>query len=384
MNSKLRILLGGMVARVPGQGGLSWVVLQYMLGLRRLGHEVHFLELVTTCDLIPRGAPLIGSDNASYFLDVVRQFRLEDYATLLDTNTGESIGKSLRELEDFSSNCDLLLNLSGLLNDKHFFSQIPVRAYIDLDPAFTQLWNCVQGVDVGLSGHNRFGTIGLNLGTPDCVIPTLDKSWIKTLPPLVLANWPVAVRPPTLGLTTVANWRGYGSIEYDGIFYGQKAHSMRPFFDVPSKTGASFDLALSIHPDEKSDLEHIGKNGWRLLDPSVVAATPNVFKDFIQMSRAEFGIAKSGYVASNCGWFSDRSICYLASGRPVVAQETGFSAHLPTGRGLFAFKSMEELLDCIEDLDRNYEVHCRAAREIAEAHFNSKFVLTELLRNLGV
>lgn len=383
MKSRLRILLGGMVARIPGQGGLTWVVLQYLLGLRRLGHEVHFLELVSPADLVPGGASLSGSDNASYFLDVVRQFGLENAASLLDLSTGESVGKTLKELEEFSSECDLLLNLSGLLNDERFFSRVPVRAYVDLDPAFTQLWNYEQGVDVGLSGHNRFVTIGLNLGLPDCVIPTLGKSWIKTLPPLVLANWPVAEQAPTLGLTTVANWRGYGSIDYGDIFYGQKAHSMRPFFDAPSRTGASFDLALSIHPDEKNDLAQMGKTGWRLLDPSVVAATPCVFQDFIQTSRAEFGIAKSGYVASNCGWFSDRSICYLASGRPVVAQETGFSDHLPTGRGLFAFASMEELADRIGQLDKNYEVHCRAAREIAETHFDSDRVLVELLRNLG-
>lgn len=383
MKSRLRVLLGGMVAGVPGQGGLTWVVLQWLLGMQRLGHEVHFLELVKAPGLVPGDAPLSRSDNASYFLKVMRQFGVDDAATLFDTHTGESIGKSLQELEDFSSNCDLLLNLSGLLHDEQFFSQVPVRTYIDLDPAFTQLWNFEQGVDMGLSGHNRFVTIGLNLGTPDCVIPTLGKSWIKTLPPLVLANWPVAKSQPTLGLTTVANWRGYGSIEHKGVFYGQKAHSMRPFFDAPSQTGAPFDLALSIHPDEENDLEQIRKTGWRLLDPSVVAATPGAFKEFIHLSRAEFGIAKSGYVASNCGWFSDRSICYLASGRPVVAQETGFSAHLPTGKGLFAFASMDELSDRIEQMDKDYEMHCRAARGIAKSCFDSDLVLVELLRNLG-
>lgn len=383
MNSGLRILLGGMVGGVPGQGGLTWVVLQWLLGLQRLGHEVHFLELVNASDLVPRGAPLCQSDNASYFMDVMKQFGLENVATLLDTHTGESIGKSLQALEGFCSNCDLLLNLSGLLSDECFFSQVPVRAYIDLDPVFTQLWSSEQGVDMGLSGHNQFVTIGLNLGAPHCVIPTLGKSWIKTLPPLVLENWPVANSSPSLGLTTVANWRGYGSVEYRGTFYGQKAHSMRPFFDAPSKTGASFDIALAIHPDEKNDLEQIQKSGWRLLDPSVAAATPGAFKDFIQTSRAEFGIAKSGYVVSNCGWFSDRSICYLASGRPVVAQETGFSTHLPTGKGLFAFATMEELSDRIERMDKDYEMHCRAARDIAESCFDSDLVLAELLRNLG-
>jgi hypothetical protein len=383
LNNKLKILLGGMIAKIPGQGGLTWVVLQYLLGLQRLGHEVHFLELVTPSDLAPGGVSLSGSDNASYFTGVAKRFGLEGAVSLLDTSTGESVGKSLQELLDYSSECDLLLNLSGILNEERFFARIPVRTYIDLDPAFTQLWNCEQGVDVGMEGHNRFVTIGMNLDTPECVIPTLGTSWIRTLPPLTLANWPIAKEHPTLGLTTVANWRGYGSINYGGVFYGQKAHSLRPLFEAPTLTSASFELALSIHPDEKSDLEQLEKFGWRLLDPSRIAVTPDAFQCFIQKSRAEFGIAKSGYVASNCGWFSDRSICYLASGRPVVAQETGFSAHLPTGKGLFAFESMAELLDRIEQVNNDYEAQCRAAREIAETYFDSDLVLVGLLNNLG-
>jgi len=384
LKSKLKILLGGMIAKVPGQGGLTWVVLQYLLGLQRLGHEVHFVELVATSDLKPGGVSLPDSDNAAYFAGVAKRFGLQGAVSLLDASTGESTGKSLPELRVYSSECDLLLNLSGLLNDERFFSRIPVRAYIDLDPAFTQLWKCEQGMDVGMAGHNRFVTIGMNLGTRECAIPTLGISWIKTLPPLVLANWPVAKQRPELGLTTVANWRGYGSIDYGGVFYGQKAHSLRPYFEAPTRTSASFELALSIHPEEKNDLEQLRKFGWHLLDPSRVAATPDAFQGFIQESRAEFGIAKSGYVASNCGWFSDRSLCYLASGRPVIAQETGFSTHLPTGKGLFAFESMEDLLDRIEQVDADYEAQCQAAREIAENYFDSDIVLDALLHQLGL
>lgn len=384
MKNKLKILLGGIIAKIPGQGGLTWVVLQYLLGLQRLGHEVHFLEIVTSSDLKPANVPLSESNNASYLAGVEKQFGLQGAVSLFNTSTGETVGKSQKELLKYSSECDLLLNLSGLLNEARFYERIPIRAYIDLDPAFTQLWICEQGADVGMGGHNRFVTIGMNLGAPECVIPTLDKFWIRTLPPLVLANWALAKERPTLGFTTVANWRGYGSINRDGVFYGQKAHSLRPFFEAPILTNALFELALSIHPDEKSDLQQLAKFGWRLLDPSRIAATPIRFQQFIQQSRAEFGIAKSGYVASNCGWFSDRSICYLASGRPVIAQETGFSAHLPTGVGLLAFESMGDLLDRIDQVDSNYEAQRKAAREIAETFFDSDRVLTRLLNKLGM
>jgi hypothetical protein len=184
-------------------------------------------------------------------------------------------------------------------------------------------------------------------------------------------------------MTTVGNWRGYGSIEYDGVFYGQKVHSLRQFMALPNHTREKFMLAMAIHPEESKDLAALSENGWKLLDPARLAHTPAAYQHFIQASKAEFGIAKSGYVASRCGWFSDRSICYLASGRPVVAQETGFSRFLPTGAGLFAFTTIAEVLAAIEALNRDYRRHARAARGLAEDIFDSNRVLPQLLQRIG-
>jgi hypothetical protein len=383
MSGKLKILLSGMIAKVPLQGGLTWVALQYLLGLRQLGHEVHFLELISNADLMPDGTPFPESGNAVYFQDVINRFELNDSVTLLHTDTMESIGKSHADLLCYANQCDLLLNLSGLLTEQQFVSPIPLRVYVDLDPAFTQLWESEHGVDMAMAGHNRFVTIGMALGLANCKIPTLGKTWIKTLQPLVLSHWPVARCQPNLGLTTVANWRGYGSVEYRGVFHGQKAHSLRPFFNLPPKTRETLNLALSIHRDEKSDLEQLNRFNWNLLDPAMVAGTTDAFQQFIQHSKAEFGFAKSGYVVSQCGWFSDRSICYLASGRPVIAQETGFSPFLPTGQGLFAFESESELLNSIAEMNNDYAKHCVAARDIAEEFFDSGKVLTKLLQGIG-
>jgi hypothetical protein len=193
----------------------------------------------------------------------------------------------------------------------------------------------------------------------------------------------VAERITHDALTTVANWRGYGSIEYGGKFYGQKAHSLRRFIALPTLTEEKFALALSIHPDEVKDLAALSTNGWHLLDPGRMVATPTSYRRFVQGSKAEFGIAKSGYVAARCGWFSDRSICYLASGRPVIAQETGFGRFLPTRAGLFSFETSDEVLSSIEAVNRDYTHHARAARAIAEEHFDSEKVLAGLLRKIG-
>jgi hypothetical protein len=179
--------------------------------------------------------------------------------------------------------------------------------------------------------------------------------------------------------TTVGNWRGYGSIQYQGRHFGQKAHSLRRYMAVPRRTSERIVLALSIHPEETDDLSALKDNGWGLIDPAVVAATPDDYRAFIHASKAEFGVAKSGYVVSRSGWFSDRSVCYLASGRPVLAEDTGFSGTVPAGCGLMTFSTPDEAIAGIEAISRNYDGHCKAARELAESYFDSKSVLSRVI-----
>ncbi len=382
--AKLTILLSGMIAAVPHQGGATWAVLQYLLGLKRLGHDVYFVEPVEEAALLPAGAPLARSANAAYFRQVTADFGLEESSALLLAGTQQTVGLPYARLRQLAPRTDVLINISGLLADEALTANIPLRVYLDLDPAFTQLWQAAQGIDMRFTGHSHFVTIGQSIGSTDCVVPTCDLEWITTPQPLVLARWPVAERIAYDAFTTVANWRGYGSIEYEGVFYGQKAHSLRQFITLPTLTEEEFTLALAIHPDEGKDLAALTSNGWRLLNAAQVARTPLSYQRFIRGSKAEFGVAKSGYVAARCGWFSDRSICYLASGRPVVAQETGFARFLPTGTGLFAFETSDEVLASIEALKSDYARHARAARAIAEEYFDSDKVLSRLLRKLSV
>lgn len=383
MGSKLTILFSGMIAADPFQGGATWAVLQYLLGFQHLGHEVYFVEPVTEKTLLPAGAPLAQTSNAAYFRQVMADFGFAQTSALLLTGTQQTVGLSYAHLREIASRADVLVNISGMLTDEVLISGIPVRVYLDLDPAFNQLWHAVEGIDMRFAGHTHFVTVGLNLGQPDCRAPTCGLNWITTCQPVVLTQWPVATHIDYDALTTVANWRGYGSIRHEGIVYGQKAHSLRPLMKLPMLTDEQFQLALAIHPGETADLAALQANYWHLLDPAQVAHTPAHYRRFIQGSKAELGIAKSGYVAARCGWFSDRSICYLASGRPVLAQETGFSRCLPTGAGLLAFTTVEEVLAGIEALQSNYASHAEAARALAEAYFDADKVLSRLLAQVA-
>lgn len=384
MKRQATVLLSGMIAADPWQGGATWAVLQYILGLRRLGHEVYLVEPVVAQAVRPAGAALAASENADYFRQVMREYGLGDQAALLLAGTRETVGLPYETLRRVARRADLLLNLSGLLTDESLVAPIATRVYLDIDPAFNQLWHAVQGIDRRFDAHTHFVTIGLELGEPDCPVPTCGRSWLKTLPPVVLDHWPRAASVTYDGLTTIANWRSYGSIEHNGVLYGQKVHSFRPFFALPTRTTERFLVALAIHPDEASDLAALRSNGWELLDPARVAGTPHRYRQFIRASKAEFGIAKSGYVAARCGWFSDRSVCYLASGRPVIAQETGFSRRLPTGEGLLTFATFDDVLAALEQLRAHYPRHAARARAIAVDCFDSDKVLARLLEEVGL
>jgi hypothetical protein len=362
------VIVSGMIAATQRQGGAAWAVLQYLLGMRRLGCEVWFVEPV---DDPPRSAP--------WCREVLGAFDLEDRWALVGSAGGEPAGMSRGKLRAAARDAEVLVNVSGMLQDADVLDQVPSRVYLDLDPAFVQLWHAVQGVDMRLDAHTHFVSVSDAIGTAGCPIPTCGREWTATLPPVVLDHWPVADGVVYDALTTVGHWRSYGSVEYEGLHYGQKAHALRPLMDLPRRAGARLAPALAIDPGEVDDLEALRANDWELLDPAALAATPGDYRDFVQGSWAELGIAKSGYVVSNSGWFSDRSACYLASGRPVIAQDTGFARRLPTGAGLFAFADADDVAAAVDELHADYERHRGAAREIARAHLDSDHVLGALL-----
>jgi hypothetical protein len=364
-----------MIAATPGQGGATWAVVQYLLGFRRLGCDVHFMEPVRDRESLPDKA-------VRYTQETMSRFGLEGRWALVPSSGDEPVGISRPQLRDIARGSDLLLSVSGMLADPDVLDTVPVRAYLDLDPAFNQLWHATEGVDMRLDAHTHFVSVADAIGRPDCPIPDCGREWLATLPPVVLSEWPVASGLERRALTTVGHWRSYGAIHHGGVHYGQKVHSLRPLVDLPRRSGASFEVALAIHPDEVDDLAALAEGGWTVLDPALVAATPDDYRRFVQGSWAEFGLAKLGYAVSGSGWFSDRSACYLASGRPVIAQDTGFARRLPTGAGLFAFASAGDVVGAVEELERDYERHRTAAREVAVEHLDSDRVLGSLLERL--
>ena len=364
----LRILVSGMLAADPGQGGATWSVLQYVLGLHRLGHDVAFVEQL----------PSRREASERYFERVVDSFGLRDRCSLL-VNRETAIGRPYDDLARWARNADVVLNISGRLRDDELCGFAPIRIYLDVDPAFTQLWQTNEGVDMNLAAHTHFVTVGQAIGRDGCQVPTCDRDWIGTFQPVVLEHWPVVSETRHDALTSVGNWRGYGSIESGTIHYGQRAHSVRGLIDLPRRMNDRVLLALAIDAGESRDLAALAEHGWEVVDPAVVAGTPDAYRTFVGGSRGELGIAKSGYVQSRSGWFSDRSCCYLASGRPVLAQETGFSDFLPTGAGLFAFTTVEDARAASEELRGDYRRHAGAARSLAEEYFDSDRVLGRLL-----
>jgi hypothetical protein len=243
------------------------------------------------------------------------------------------------------------------------------------------LW-ASNGLEIGLEGHDLYFTIGENIGRA-CPLPTSGVDWQTTRPPVVLDEWPVAA-PGSPRFTTIANWRGpYGPLSWNGKTLGPKAHEFRRFLELPERTGESFELALEIDLADRADRDLFEARGWVIVESRRVAPTPGAFRTYVQESGAEFSVAQGIYVETQCGWLSDRTVRYLASGKPVLVQDTGSSAHR-LSEGLLAFRTLGEAIDGVREIVANRDRHARAARRLAEDLFDSDEVLGRLLDQSGV
>jgi hypothetical protein len=369
-----RVVIAGALAQRPRRGGHAWVFLQYLLGFRRLGYEVLFLDRLEPA-MSPCSQACLG-----YLEGVMETFGLA-YAARCD-GAEETVGLSRSEVLARVAESDVLLDFMGFLGDDEVLAEAPLRVYVDIDPGFGQMWRELGWHDP-YGHHDRYVTVGENIGDADCTIPTCGIEWITTRQPVVLAEWPRA-NGGDGAFTSVGSWRGpYDPIPYDGVTYGLRAHEFRKFAELPRLTAHSLEIALDIDPADVRDLRLLGDRGWLLVDPTRVAGDPHSYRTYVQTSKAELAVAKGMYVQTNSGWFSDRSICYLASGKPVVAQRTGFERHCPTGRGVLTFETIDEAVDAVDEVSSEYRAHSDAARILAEEHFDSDRVLDELLAKLG-
>jgi hypothetical protein len=378
--SALRIVVLGYIVRGP-LGGLAWHHLQYVLGLHALGHDVYFVE---DSDDYPSGYdPSRGSVDAdptyglAFAARAFERFGLGERWCYYDAHTSRWLGPLAPGAAEVCASADLLLNLSGVNPLRPWTERTPARAFVDTDPAFTQIRHLTDSSARTLAAaHNSFFTFAENITRADCLVPADGFAWHATRQPVHLDAWPVTQGPRSGPWTTVMQWDSYAAREFEGRRYGMKSDSFGAFIDLPARAGPIFELALGSESAPRATLRD---KGWRLLDPLAVTRDPSTYQEFIRASKGEWSVAKHGYVASRSGWFSERSAAYLASGRPVLTQQTGFSDWLETGAGLLAFETMEDVLTGLEEIGTDYERHCHAARELATEFFDARKVLTSLI-----
>jgi hypothetical protein len=360
---------------VAGRGGHAMRVLQVLEGLRRLGHDVLFLEFL---DEPPeRDAPAAFDG-----LIAGRQ------GALLDSETGESFaGLSREEVAAFADGADALISLAAKYRRDPWplLEGIRPRILVEQDPGYTHLW-AADGDPLDIFGEQDVTfTVGANVGTSRSPIPSCGMSWRTLWPAVVLDWWAGSEVSDTLlrdRFTTVGAWRDYGYLELDGQILGPKVEEFANFIELPRIAGEELELTLAIDKDDP-DRELLLSHGWRLEHPSLVD-TPGRFRDYVAGSLGEFTCAKGGYVGTRSGWFSDRSACYLAAGRPVVLQATGFEDTLPVGDGVFAVHDVDEAAAAIAEVRGDYEHHRRAARELAREFFDAEKQLARMLEQSGL
>lgn len=380
MTNGLRVVVLGYVVRFP-LGGMAWHYLQYVLGLARMGHDVFFFEDSDDYPSCYDPVRSVVDENPTFGLDFARrsldEIGLGERWAYYDAHTSRWFGPRADDATGICEFADIVLNISGANPLRSWTRLIPHRVFIDTDPVFEQIRQLTVPERRELAQeHTSFLTFGCNIGRSGSRVPEDGLPWQPTRQPIVLDAWRVTPGPSQGLFTTIMQWDSYREREFGGVFYGLKSRSFEPFLRLPERAGPFFELALGT-PDAPRDL--LRSAGWNLVDPRVPTRSLASYQEYIRNSKAEFSIAKHGFVQGWSGWFSERSAGYLASGRPVALQDTGYSDWLPTGDGLIPFSTMDEAEAAIRDIIGRYEHHCRSARELAAEYFDSDRVLDEVL-----
>jgi hypothetical protein len=368
----MKILLSSIVGRYPF-GGVGWCSLMYLLGLRALGHEVCYIEDTGECTYDPDKNALSADPTygTRYIHTALEPFGLGNSWCYVNYD-GTYHGLSKTAVRAYCADADLFINLSGgswFWRDE--YARIPKRVFIDSDPVFTQL-AIAKGVPWYVDFFRQFDhlfTFGANIGTPRCDVPTGEFKWQSTWQPVVTELWHTEAPVTRDRFTTVMTWRTESFTDVDG----NKDREFLRFLDLPGRTPTRFELAVN------GPQQLLADHGWSPIPAMPISRTLADYQQFIQGSKAEFGVAKHAYVSHRSGWFSDRTECYLAAGRPALVQDTGWSEHIETGTGLLAFSTIEEAIDGLARLEVDYPAHARRAQGIAKEHFDASRVLPPFL-----
>ena len=381
MSAGLRIVVSGLIAQYP-LGGVAWDYLQYIVGLARLGHDVYYLEDTGQWPYNPVEGGLSSSCtfNVEYLNVLMARYGLADRWAYRFPKGSRWFGVSDVRRAEVLRSADLLVNVSGTLERPGEYRCVRRLAYIDSDPVFTQIKlargqadfrQLVDLHDVHFSFGERFSE----------AVPDTGHRWHPTRQPIVLSEWPVS--PPSREVfTTVMNWTSYNPVLYNGQSYGQKDVEFMRFLELPSRvTPTVLEIAVNEGKVRRTPRALLARKGWRVVDPQTVCPDLESYRRYIESSKAEWSVAKNGYVVGQAGWFSGRSACYLAAGRPVVVQDSGFAGLLPVGEGLLSFTTMDEAVAAIRKVQASYARHAKAARAIAESCFDSDKILTRLIES---
>ena len=379
-----RVVVCGIAGQLP-LAGVALHYLQYCLGLRDLGIDVFYLEDNAAWPYHPWANE--PDPEASYTIpwldDVFGRFEL---AWAYRSPNGAYHGAGEDEVKRRCCDADLLLNVSGGHEPVDHHRSARVLAYVDTDPGFVQVAaaNGDARSRAWLEAHDVLFTFAERVGQPGCRLPDAGLRWLPTRQPVHLPFWAEVDDEPGTVYTTVMNWRAYGSTEWEGDAWGQKDAEFPLVFDLPRATGLEFELALG---GDDAPWDELGRAGWRLVDPREPTREPWTFRDYISASRGEVTVAKQAYVRSGSGWFSERSANYLAAGRAVVAQDTGWAEVLEIGDGddgLLPFNTADEARAAVLEVEADPARHGAAARRVAESRFDARRVLERLLSDAGV
>jgi hypothetical protein len=396
---KKKIVLLGMMSKMP-VAGVVWQTVHYLLGLERLGYEAYYVEAhartPSTFVLGEREEADDGTRGASDFIaGVMRPFGLERrWAFHALHSTGACHGMDLAELNRLYDSAAVIINLHGGTMPLAEHARTGRLVYLETDPVALQieLYHNVQETVDFLKPHVAFFTFGENYGRPGCRLPVDERfRFLPTRQPVVLDLWSDGAGPLTMGndgelsaFTTIGNWQQpWREVTFEGeVYHWSKHYEFLKFLDLPKRTGRTFELALSSYDEGvKSMLE---ERGWRVRHALDLSKDPDEYRAYVARSKGEFTVAKDQNVRLRTGWFSDRSATYLAAGRPVITQDTGFGDVLPTGEGLFAFSTLDEAAHAVERIDADYDRHRRAARRVARECFAHDVVLPRLLGEVGL
>jgi len=376
------------MSKIPVAGAV-WGVMHYLIGLRRLGYDVYYVEAhACTPSMLMKQREDDSSALAAEFIGrVMRRFDFgHNWAFHALHDDGRCFGMSELQLRELYQSAELIINFHGATKPLPEHYATGRLVYLETDPVELEieLYNGDAQAIAFLEPHRAFFTWGLNYGNSDCLVPLPERfKFIPTCPVVVQDLWQHRGDGMTDTFTTIGNWRQRGEAKYQGQTYTwSKHHAFLKFIDLPKRTSQPFELALGkFNDDDRALLE---QNGWQVRRSMDFSTDLDAYRRYITDSRGEFTVAKDQNVRLRSGWFSERSAQYLAAGKPVITQETGFSNVLPNGRGLFGFSSMEEILTAVEAINSDYPRHCAAAAEIAREHFNYDIVLGKLLSECGL